>query len=177
MDTIPPLDSERLRIEPERPGDALEIGRITTAAFAPMPFSEGDEARVIEALREAGALSLSLVAIAAEGELVGHVAFSPVRIDGRAGDWYGLGPVSVAPSMQRRGIGIALITEGLDRLRGLDAGGCVLLGNPDYYRRFGFVSDPAVTYQGRPNRYFQRLVLRGPAAKGDVSFHPAFDPP
>ena len=177
MKTIPPRDSERVQVEPERPGDAIQISQITTAAFAPMPFSDGDEARVIDALREAGALSISLVAIAADGELVGHVAFSPVRIDGQPGNWYGLGPVSVAARMQRRGVGSALINEGLDRLRGLRAAGCVLLGNPDYYRRFGFLSDPKLTYRGQPNPYFQRLVLVGPPAKGDASFHPAFDAP
>lgn len=177
MNTIPPRDSDRLRIEPERPGDASEIGRITTAAFAPMPFSDGDEARVIDALRAAGALSISLVALTAAGELVGHIAFSPVRIDDQPGDWYGLGPVSVAPGRQRQGVGRALIAHGLDRLRDLRAAGCVLLGSPDYYRRFGFLSDPALTYRGRANPYFQRLVLAGPAAKGDASFHPAFDAP
>jgi predicted N-acetyltransferase YhbS len=177
LNTIPPLDPERLRIEPERPRDVIGIGQITTAAFAPMPFSDGDEARVIEALREAGALSVSLVATTADGERVGHIAFSPVRIDDRPSDWYGLGPVSVAPRMQRRGVGSALITTGLDRLRGLLAGGCVLLGSPDYYRRFGFVSDPTLTYRGQPNPYFQRLILRGPPARGDASFHPAFDAP
>lgn len=177
MNTIPPQGSKRLRIETERPGDANEISHLTTTAFAPMPFSAGDEARVIDALRGAGALSISLVAITAEGELVGHIAFSPVRIHDQPGDWYGLGPVSVAPRMQRQGVGSALIGDGLDRLRDRNAAGCVLLGNPDYYRRFGFLSDPALTYQGQPNRYFQRLVLKGPAAQGDASFHPAFDGP
>ena len=177
MNTIPPLQPERLRIEPERPGDALEIEHITAAAFAPMAFSDGAEPRVITALREAGALTISLVATTADGALVGHVAFSPVRIDDRPGDWYGLGPVSVAPPVQRQGVGSALILRGLDRLRDSSAAGCVLLGNPDYYRRFGFLSDPALTYQGRPNAYFQRLVLKGPPAKGDVRFHPAFDTP
>ena len=177
MNTIPPQGAERLRIEPERPGDANEISQLTTTAFAPMPFSDGDEARVIDGLREAGALTISLVAITAEGELVGHIAFSPVRIDDQPGDWYGLGPVSVAPRLQRQGVGSALIGDGLERLRGLQAAGCVLLGNPDYYRRFGFLSDPTLTYQGQPNRYFQHLVLKGPAAQGDASFHPAFDGP
>jgi len=172
-----PLNTNPPRIEPERPGDATAIGQLTTTAFAPMPFSDGDEARVIDALREAGALTISLVAIAADGELVGHVAFSPVRIDGQEGDWYGLGPVSVAPGLQGRGVGSALILDGLDRLRALKAGGCVLLGDPNYYRRFGFVSDPVLTYQGKPNRYFQHLVLAAPGRAGDVSFHPAFDPP
>ena len=177
MKTIPLRDSERVQVEPERPGDAIQISQLTTAAFAPMPFSGGDEARVIDALREARALSISLVAIAAHGELVGHVAFSPVRIDGQPGDWYGLGPVSVAARMQRRGVGSALISEGLDRLRELTAAGCVLLGNPAYYRRFGFLSDPTLTYRCQANRYFQRLVLKGPPAQGDASFHPAFDGP
>jgi len=177
LNTIPSLDSERLRIDPERPGDVIEIGQITAAAFAPMQFSSGAEARIIDALREAGALSVSLVATTADGELVGHIAFSPVRIDDQPGDWYALGPVSVAPQMQRRGVGSALITKGLDRLRELMARGCVLLGSPDYYSRFGFLSEPTLTYQGKPNAYFQRLVLKGPPAKGDVSFHPAFGAP
>ncbi len=142
-----------------------------------MPFSDGDEARVIDALRAAGALTISLVAITAEDEVVGHIAFSPVRIDGQPGDWYGLGPVSVAPAMQGQGVGGALINNGLERMRALGAAGCVLLGNPDYYRRFGFLSDQTLTYQGQPNRYFQHLVLKGPPTRGDVSFHSAFDPP
>lgn len=175
MTTLQP--SAPPRIEPERPGDAGAIRALTTAAFAPMPFSDGDEARVIDDLRAAGALTLSLVALTAGGELVGHIAFSPVRIDGRPGAWYGLGPVSAAPGRQRQGIGTALITEGLERLIALGAAGCVLLGDPAYYRRFGFRSDPALTYQGRPNRYFQRRILAGPPATGDASFHPAFDPP
>jgi predicted N-acetyltransferase YhbS len=175
LKTTTPSLPEPLRIAPERPGDAVRIGQITTAAFAPMPFSDGDEARIIDALRDAGALALSLVAIAADGELVGHVAFSAVRIDGEPGDWYGLGPVSVAPGIQKRGVGSALILEGLDRLRALRAGGCVLLGDPNYYRRFGFESVPALTYKGKANPYFQRLVLEGPPRSGDVSFHPAFD--
>lgn len=164
-----------LRIEAERPGDAIKIGQITATAFAPMPFSDGDEARLVDALREARALTISLVAIAADGELVGHIAFSPVHFDGQPSDWYGLGPVSVAPGIQRRGVGSALILEGLARLGDLKAGGCVLLGDPNYYSRFGFVSLPAVTYRGKPNPYFQHLILRPPPRTGDVSFHPAFD--
>ena len=177
MPTIPPHAPEHLRIEPERSGDAGAISQITTAAFAPMPFSDGDEARVIDDLRQAGALTLSLVAITAQGELVGHIAFSPVHIDGQPGGWYGLGPVCAAPGRQQQGVGGALIAAGLDRLRDLGAAGCVLLGDPAYYRRFGFLSDPALTYHGQPNPYFQHLVLGGPPARGDASFHPAFDGP
>ena len=172
MDT--PFDIKRLRIRPERADDADDIGRVTADAFAPMPFGDGTEAQLIEALRTAGALAVSLVATV-DDRLVGHVAFSPVMIDERQSSWYQLSPLSVAPPVQKRGVGGALIASGLDRLRELEAGGCVLSGDPDYYGRFGFVSDPALTYKGRPNRFFQRLVLNGEPVTGDVRFHPAFD--
>lgn len=166
MTTIPPKASDRLRIEPERPGDARAISAMTTAAFAPMPFSDGDEASVIDDLRQAGALTLSLVAITARDELVGHIAFSPVQIDGQPGDWCGLGPVCAAPGRQRQGVGSALITAGLDRLRDLGASGCVLLGNPDYYRRFGFLSGPTLTYHGQPNPLLPAPGPGGPTRHG-----------
>ena len=172
MDT--PFDIERLYIRQERAGDVNDIGLLTAKAFAPMPFADGTEASIIEALRAAGALAVSLVATAGD-ELIGHVAFSPVTINGRPGAWYQLGPISVAPQAQRFGVGSALIASGLDRLRELQAGGCVLLGSPDYYGRFGFLSDPALTYRGRPSRVFQGLVLNGVPMKGDVGLHPAFD--
>ncbi|WP_298378554.1 N-acetyltransferase [uncultured Bradyrhizobium sp.] len=164
-----------MQIRDERDEDAAGISRITAAAFATAPHSNGTEARVVEALRQAGALTVSLLATSADGCIVGHVAFSPVQIAGVAGRWYGLGPISVAPDLQRQGIGGALIREGLARLAELNADGCVLLGDPAYYSRFGFVSDPALTYGGEPSRYFQRLLLRGKVPKGDVRYHPAFD--
>ena len=172
MDTS--LDVQRLRVRHERAGDVNDIGRVTANAFAPMPFASGTEARIVGALRTAGALAVSLVATVGD-ELVGHVAFSPVTIDDRSVGWYALGPISVAPQTQRRGAGSVLIARGLERLRQLQAGGCVLLGSPDYYGRFGFLSDPALTYRGRPNRFLQRLVLSEAPMTGDVRFHPAFD--
>lgn len=161
-------------IRAERPGDAAAIGAVTEAAFRTAPHSSGTEARIVAALREAGALTLSLVAIR-DGGIVGHIAFSPVLIDGRAGDWYGLGPVSVAPERQRRGTGGALIREGLERLKAIGAKGCVLLGDPNYYHRFGFIADPDLTYAGGPPEAFQRRVLTGEPARGEVRYHAAFD--
>jgi len=163
-----------MQIRRERPGDAATIHALTDAAFKGMPFSDETEAKVIDALRAAGALTLSLVATE-DGEIIGHVAFSPVSIDGAAGDWYGLGPVSVWPDHQRRGIGQALIRHGLGRLQAMGAGGCVLLGDPAYYGRFGFESDPDLCHAGAPPGAFQRLTLNGSRPKGEVSFHPAFD--
>ena len=163
-----------MQIRQERPEDATTIRALTDAAFKGMPFSDQTEAKVIDALRAAGALTLSLVATEG-GEIIGHVAFSPVKINGEAGDWYGLGPVSVWPDHQRAGIGQALIREGLQRLQSMSAGGCVLLGDPAYYRRFGFEADPDLYYIGAPSWAFQRLTLNGSRPRGEVRFHPAFD--
>jgi putative acetyltransferase len=164
-----------MQIRDERPDDTAAINRITASAFAQARYSSGTEPRIVEALREASVLTVSLVAVSDDGRIVGHVAFSPVRIGGKAGRWYGLGPVSVMPEMQRQGIGSALIREGLARLAALDANGCVVLGDPAYYGRFGFVSDPALTYGGTPSPHFQRLVLKGEPPSGDVGYHAGFD--
>ena len=165
-----------MQIRSERPGDAATIRALTDAAFKGKAFSDGTEAKVVDALRAAGALTLSLVATE-DGDIVGHVAFSPVSINGEAGDWYGLGPVSVWPDRQLTGIGQALIREGLQRLRSMGAGGCVLLGDPAYYARFGFENDPDLCCAGAPAWAFQRLSLDGSRPTGEASVHPAFDAP
>ncbi|POR56972.1 GNAT family N-acetyltransferase [Bosea psychrotolerans] len=161
-------------IEQERLEDALAIHQLTDEAFKGMPFSQQTEARIVDALRAAGALTLSLIA-RRNGEIVGHVAFSPVRINGEAGDWHGLGPVSVRPAQQRKGIGQALIHDGLGRLRAMKAAGCILLGSPAYYSRFGFESASDLHYGNILPGYLQFLTFRGPAPKGEVSFRPGFD--
>jgi putative acetyltransferase len=163
-----------MQIRLERPDDATTIHALTGTAFKGMPFSDDTEAKVIDALRIAGALALSLVATQG-GAIVGHVAFSPVTINGEVGDWYGLGPVSVWPFRQRKGIGQALIREGLRRLHSMGAGGCVLLGDPAYYARFGFENDRDLRHAGAPIWAFQCLTLNGPRPSGEVAFHPAFD--
>jgi len=158
----------------ERPGDAAAIRALTEAAFRDRPYSDQTEAGIIDALRAAGALTLSLVAIQ-DGVIVGHAAFSPVRITAAPGDWYGLGPISVRPDRQRRGIGRALVRDGLERLKSLMAAGCVVLGDPAYYARFGFQADPELSHGDAPPGYLQRVVLEGPPPKGEVAYHPAFD--
>lgn len=164
-----------MQIRKERPEDAGAIEAITTEAFENAPHRGGNEARIVEALRHSGGLALSLVASDDHGAPIGHVAFSPVRIDERPGGWFALGPISVRSGRQRSGIGGALIREGLARLGGVSAQGCVLLGDPAYYGRFGFVGGDALTYFRHPNPYLQWLVLGGPCPHGDVTFHPAFD--
>jgi predicted N-acetyltransferase YhbS len=163
-----------LTIRPEQPGDIAAISDVTERAFRTAPHSEHTEHFIVLALRRAGALSLSLVAERA-GQVIGHVAFSPVRIADGSLHWYGLGPVSVLPESQRQGIGKALIQHGLATLRTLGAAGCVVLGDPDYYGGLGFKSGQGLVYPGVPDMYFQSLAFGQPMATGSVTYHEAFD--
>lgn len=127
----------------------------------------------MQALRAAGALAVSLVA-EQDQEVVGHVACSPVTISDGARHWYGLGPLAVDPAHQSRGIGAALVRAGLAQLRIVSAAGCVVLGDPAYYGRFGFKAVPGLVYPGPPPEYFMALVFAGPVPQGEVSYHAAF---
>lgn len=161
-------------IRRERPGDEAEIAEIITAAFAKARHGSGTEATIVSGLREAGALSLSLVAVEG-GSVIGHAAFSPVEIAQAAGGWYGLGPVAVSPPRQRHGIGGALIEEGLAQLRASGAAGAVVLGDPGFYHRFGFVSDGGLRFGDVPPAYLQWLAFVAATPRGEVRYHPAFD--
>ncbi|MEM7666531.1 MAG: N-acetyltransferase [Pseudomonadota bacterium] len=162
-----------ITIRPEAAGDEDTIFKLTETAFQPMPFSEGDEQHLVNHLREAGDLTLSLVAENAE-RIVGHIAISPVTISDGASDWYGLGPVSVWPELQHKGIGGALIRRAIADMRERGAKGIVLLGSNVYYPRFGFVHEPQLTYPGPPPEFFQCLLLNGDLPRGEVKFAPAF---
>jgi putative acetyltransferase len=162
-----------IRIRPERPGDAAAIGEVVTAAFLGRPYAEGDEAELVEKLRALGALSVSLVA-ELDGAIVGQVALSPARAPDGAAAWYGLGPVAVLPAHQLRGIGSALVRAGLDAIAARGASGCILVGSPAYYSRFGFVLAPALCPPGQPAEYFQVKLLGGPLPAGPIRFHEAF---
>lgn len=161
-----------MQISTETPADIDAIFALTQHAFRDHPHSQQTEGYIINALRAAGALTLSLVA-REDGRPVGHIAFSPVTISGGAADWYGLGPVAVLPAMQGRGIGAALIDAGVAELKALGAAGCVVMGDPAYYQRFGFEATPALTYPGVPPEYFMAQVFTRPA-QGQVDYHPAF---
>ncbi len=162
-----------MSIRPETPADIADIDALTRAAFQPYPGHGAPEVSILEALRRDHALALSLVAV--EGSaLIGHVAFSPVSIDGVAGAWLGLGPVSVRPDRQKAGIGRRLIDDGLAALVARGAAGCVVLGDPDYYRRFGFIFGAALTYAPADPEHFGMRILAGPPAAGAVEYHPSF---
>ena len=161
-------------IRTEIPDDYDAIEQVTIAAFEGKPYSDQTEHLIIKRLREANALSLSLVA-EMDSKIVGHVAFSYVLINGEDKAWYGLGPISVQPDFQRQGIGSKLVYQGLSRIRERGAKGCVLEGSPVYYQRFGFKSHPGLIYEGAPaHEFFMALPFYDEVPKGKVKFHDAF---
>jgi len=163
-----------MKIRPETPQDISAIEQITIAAFNGKWYSDQTEHWVINRLREAGAMSVSLVA-EIDGIVVGHIAFSVVNINGEDIGWYGLGPVSVLPELQKQGIGSKLIWEGLSVIREKGAKGCVLEGDPNYYQRFGFKNYSDLIYEGTPDpKYFMALPFYDDVPNGKVEFHKAF---
>jgi putative acetyltransferase len=163
-----------ITIRHEAPSDTQAIEALTAAAFRDATHASHTEQFIVNALRRAGQLSVSLVAEDGK-QIVGHVAISPVRITDGSPRWYGLGPISVAPERQGQGIGSQLMQEALAALRNMGAAGCVVLGEPAYYGRFGFAATPALTYPGVPPQYFQALSFGATMPAGTVAYHAAFD--
>lgn len=157
----------------ERPGDEPAISALLREAFRSHPHSAHIEHLIVEGLRRAQALAVSLVT-EDRGRVVGHVALSPVEVGDGATGWFGLGPLAVEPARQGRGIGRALVEAGLAALCARGAAGCVLLGEPAYYGRFGFTQLPALTLPGVPPAYFLTLPFGAHHAQGEVAYHPAF---
>ena len=165
--------TDTLSIRSETSADVGAIAEVTAAAFETMALSNQTEHFIVAALRAAEALTISLVAEVA-GSVVGHIAFSPVTMSDGSPNWYGLGPVSVSPEWQLKGIGGALIKEGISRLKDLGAQGCCLVGHPEYYRRFGFENVQGLGHEGVPPEVFFVLSLDGGVPQGTVEFHSAF---
>lgn len=161
-------------IRPEVSADADAIHELHARAFG-----RADEARLVRALRAAGALELALVAEVA-GAVVGHVVFSPATIEvpgaSKPARALGLAPVAVAAAHRRHGLGGALISTGLDRARAAGHRLCVVLGNPKYYGRFGFVPAHTLglwcTFEA-PRDAFQAIELTAAASpSGLVKYRP-----
>ncbi|MGE8317571.1 MAG: GNAT family N-acetyltransferase [Comamonas sp.] len=166
-----------LQLRHETPDDVAAIDAVTVAAFADAPHTSHTEQFIVQALRRANELALSIVA-EEQGQIVGHVAVSPVAITGGHGStagWYGLGPISVAPQRQGQGIGARLMQQALADLRAMQAAGCVLLGDPAYYTRFGFQAHAGLVLPGVPPAYFLALALQGVVPEGAVRYSDAFD--
>ncbi len=134
-------------IRDETTNDIIEIKEVTISAFKNMKINNQTEHFIIEKLRSKEALKISLVA-EIEGKIVGHIAFSKLSISDGTNSWYGLGPVSVTPDLQRKGVGKALINKGIDLLKERGAKGCALVGDPNYYNYFGFNNYSELIYEG-----------------------------
>jgi putative acetyltransferase len=164
-----------LSIRPEHPTDAAAIRRVLEAAFP-----TAAEAHLVELLRVGGHLEISLVA-EVDDEIVGHIAFSPVELDDKStrGIGIGLAPLAVRPDYQRKGIGGRLVREGLAACERGGSGFVVVLGEPEYYQRFGF---SRADRRGLGNEYgadeaFMVLELSGggiPENGGLVRYGPEF---
>jgi len=144
------------------------------AAFLNAPHTSHTEHFIVNDLREAGKLTLSLVADN-NGIIVGHVCVSPVSISDGSDQWCGVGPISVAPEIQGQGIGSQLMKRALAELRRLGAAGCVVLGDPKYYGRFGFKAESTLVLPGVPSEYFQVISFGARVPVGTVSYHKAFN--
>lgn len=153
--------------------DIDTITKVTIAAFKNLAVSNQTEQYIINALRNADALTLSLVA-EIDGRIVGHIAFSPVIISDGTKDWYGIGPISVLPEYQKQGIGKSLVNEGLSLLKELCGQGCALVGDPNYYKQFGFRNYPKLVHEGIPQEVFLALPFNEKVPKGIIEFHNSF---
>lgn len=160
-------------IREETPEDIEAICNVVRKAFAGAPGKGSLENRTLDTLRHDHALAVALVADI-DGRIAGHVAFSPARPSRDGDGWYVLGPAAVDPADQGHGVGAALVQAGLRMLQERQANGCVVLGDPAWYGRFGFTADPLLTLPGAPEGMFQALRFTDAASAGEVVLHPAF---
>ena len=162
-----------ISIRVEQPTDIKSIYEVTVAAFLNAPHTDHTEQFIVKSLRESAALSISLVG-EDEDRVIGHVALSPVTISDGTTNWYGLGPLSVLPKQQGKGIGLQLMNAAIQELKNAKAKGCVLLGDPNYYRRFGFTPKQGLVLADVPPEYFQAIVFNGELPIGNVTYHESF---
>lgn len=166
-----------MHIRNEQPNDIERISQIHYAAFKghPMhkPGAEPVEHLIVEQLRASNALSLSLL-VEMHQEAVGHIAFSPVTVGACTLGWFLLGPIGVVPELQGKGMGSVLIHEALFQMRNTGALGIVLVGDPEFYKRFGFKSMPNLSWSGVPNRFVLGLSFTEALPEGEIIAHNAF---
>jgi len=164
----------QIKIRPETASDIDDIRDINVAAFRDHPISRQTEHLIVEALRDTGELEVSLVALS-EGRAVGPIAFSKASVGDSESGWFLLGPVAVLPGLQGQRIGSALVESGLAELRSRHASGCVLVGDPAYYARFGFVAFPDLGYEGVPHEYVLALPFAEATPCGRIVANAAFE--
>lgn len=169
-------------IRREGPGDWAAVHAVTAAAFV-RPDQPGQipvEATLVDELRldPAWLPALSLVALDPDGAIVGHVLVTRAHVD--AAPVLGLGPLSVHPDRQRRGVGSALVHAVLGAADAIDEPLVALLGNPAYYRRFGFqlssdyhIAPPVAEWQ--PHFQVRPLAAYDPQLRGTFTYSEPFD--
>ena len=165
-----------INIYPETQADLVAIYQVNRLAF-----ERENEAQLVDKIRDNEAVILSLVA-ELDGQIVGHILFSPVTITAADFQWQavGLGPLAVLPEFQNQGIGSALIHAGLDELKKIGHVVVIVLGYPDYYPRFGFKPSRPFGIQWEidvPDEVFMVAGLNPGALNGRqgiVRYHPAF---
>ena len=163
-----------IKVRKEASADALAIEAVTIAAFREATHTSHTEQFIVGALRHSGQLAVSLVA-EKNGSIIGHVAVSPVVLSDDTPGWFGLGPISVSPEHQGQGTGSLLMEHALAELRVSGAAGCVVLGDPAYYARFGFNAEATLVLPGVPAEYFLAMSFSGYLPSGKVTYHESFE--
>ncbi|MBF2066102.1 MAG: N-acetyltransferase [Calothrix sp. C42_A2020_038] len=160
-------------VRPETSADYAAIGELTERAFRDRWYSSKTEHHIINALRRVGALSVSLVA-EQNSKVVGHIAFSPAKSSDGSDGWFSLGPISVEPELQGKGIGELLVRTGLQIIQEQGAKGCILVGDIGYYKRFGFINVPELAPEAEFASYFHILRFNESTRPEKIEFHPVF---
>ena len=170
------MNSPMMTIREEHPDDIAAIRRVVHEAF-----DRPEEADLVDKLRDHGKFELSLVA-ELDCKVVGHILFTGVTIEGvdPCPRTLGLAPLAVLSEFQRKGVGSALMRRSLERCRDMGHDAIVVVGHPEYYPKFGFLS--ATRYGLRceyevPEDVFMALELRAGALQGTrglVRYQPEF---
>ena len=167
-----------LTIRNEQPDDIVVVHALNETAFG-----QPTEATIVDAIRAACPDAVSLVAVD-DGQIVGHIFFSPVFASSENGSVQamGLGPMAVAPERQRQGIGSLLVHAGIDAMRKRNCPFIIVLGHPEYYPRFGFVPTSrhglSCQWEGVPDEAFMILILDEVAiagVSGTIRYRDEFD--
>lgn len=162
-----------IRIRNEEAGDTDVIDTIVKEAFSHQSHHAHTQHLILAGLRREEALALSLVAVT-DQTVVGNIAFTEVEISDGSPGWFGLALLVVAAGMQKKGVGSALVRDGLLKLRQRGAQGCVVLGEPAFFSRFGFKNNSDLMIEETPQENFLALAFADKGTAGVVSYHPLF---
>lgn len=160
-------------IRVENTNDFLAIELLLKKAFNNHPHSQNNEHKIVNLLRKNKALSLALV-LEQNETIIGYIAFSPVLINDQDLNWWALAPLAILPEYQNQGLGEKLVNETLAYVKQKGICGCILVGEKDYYQRFGFDHVPTLCADGIPSEYLLALSFENKMPNGKVKFNPAF---